>query len=206
MAASGGILKKDLSIKKKEKLPAKRVINLAEVSAPAKMNWKVAVPAIIVILVLATLIGKFGVADRYSKLSALESENTSIQSRIDDYYAVISENDVSEEYAHYTYSGMSESEKNRADRLEILKLVDKYVRPVANVDSLTIYENTLTMTCTGASLEQMRGVVLQMEQDEMVNFCQVNAAMTDADKLVNLQTTVMVFLNGPLDQMGGAGV
>ena len=198
--AQGINLKKDISFKKKGKLPTKKTINLAGFSDQKKINWAVAIPLIIVILAAAAAIGKLGVYDRYQKLYALQNENAKISARID---AIKDEIEVykvlTAEYAHYTFSNFTSEEMNRVDRVDVIKLLDKYVLPTANVGAWSLYHNTLTLTISDTTLAIANGIVAELEQDEMVNFCIVTTASTKVYDTDIVNATVTIYLNGPVD-------
>ena len=184
---------------KKIKLPVKKTLNLAKAVEGEKINWLIAVPLIILICLLAALVGKVAVVDRYAKLQAIQNENSAIRQRNESYEKIIAEaEEVKGQYAHYTYTGMTSEEKNRADRLAVLELVDEYIRPYADVSSMSVYDNTLTVSCSEVTLLKVKEIVADLEENERVNFCHVNTAKsTDDDDMVSAQ--IVIYLTGEMD-------
>ena len=194
-------LKKDLS-KKKVKLPNKRTINLAKVTEPPRINIAKAIPAALLICAAAGLFAKFAVVDRYNELSEIQRNNSELSAQIDRYKQIIIENEgLDEEYAHYTYTGMTEEENNRVDRVSAMNLVEKYVFRDTTLESMTVYGNTITLTCSGATLDTFRAIVAEMEKDPAVNFCTVNAANTGTTNVTAedyVKAQIVIYLNGAL--------
>ena len=205
MANQKDALKKDIKLKKKNKMPTKKTINLA-VTKKEGINWLVAVPAILLICAMAAFIGKVAVVDRLNELYAIRAENSRIQSSIDEYYRQIeSYSDVQEEYYHYTYTGWTSEEKNRADRVEVLDLMDRCILERANVDSWSVSGNSIYVTVSDISLAEANQVVAELEGEELVNYCILTTATTDNsynDDIIKANITV--YLNGPVDLKGGA--
>lgn len=198
-----------LNLKKKPKqaslrsLPSKRSINLATVGEK-KIKASSAVPAIIVILLIAAVIGKFTVYDRIAKVSKAQGEVASLQQQIDNANAKIAEfGDLADEYAHFTYSGMTAEELNTADRVAILDLIKNDVMPTLSVSSWTINGNQLDMTVTGDTLQRINEIANNLQNEEdMVNYTTVMTATTDNRNTNRSGVTarIIVVLNGPVDE------
>lgn len=160
-------------------LPTKRTINLATVGQ-TPINWLVAAPAILAILLAAGLVGKFAVADRYIALSNAQARAGDQQAqveqakaRMDSYGALV------DEYAHYTYSGMTEDELALVDRVEVMDMLERVVMPQVTVTGWTMAGNQLTLPMTGDSLEKINGVVQLLQAEPIVDFCTVSTAATN---------------------------
>ena len=70
---------------KRSSLPTKRSINLA-VTEEKSINFKIGIPAIILILAVAFAIGKFAVADRLAAVSKAEARVSALQSELNAAY------------------------------------------------------------------------------------------------------------------------
>ena len=135
-------------------LPVKRVINLAEVDKKT-IDLRIAIPAILLILAAAFAFSKFAVADRLIAVSRAEGEVAAVQRELDDAYRRLdSFGELTELYAHYTYSGMTDEEVHRTDRAEILN----------------------------HTLEDINRNVQKINSDELVDFCTVNNAKTNENR------------------------
>lgn len=202
--AGNRALSKEISFKKKGKLPTKRTINLADSTKPKGINWAIAIPLIIVIIALAVLFAKFAVVDQFAKLSKLQSENSEIQRNIDKMYEEIAKFDeVKSEYAHYTFSGFTEEELSRADRNGVLDLIDKYVMPSAVLDSWTLYGNTLVMMVSGITLGEANSIVANLETDPTISFCSVQTASMDNGASEFVTAKITAYLTAEVPAEGG---
>jgi len=105
------------------KMPVKRSINLMLVEE-GKISAAKAIPAILAIIVLAGLFGKFLVADRLASMSKATGKVSRLQDQLDDTMDALENYDnVEDTYAHYTYDGMTRQELNLVDRTLVLDLV-----------------------------------------------------------------------------------
>ncbi|MBO4277680.1 MAG: hypothetical protein J5925_04730 [Clostridia bacterium] len=162
-------------------VPGKRSINLAEVGVK-KVNYKAAIPAIIIIAVLAVLISKFGVIDRFVKVADAEREVAELQARIDTAQARIqSYGELRETYAHYTYSDMTEEELNRADRVGVMELLKRVVMPKAAISTWSVSGNQLKVMLNAGTLEEINGIAQSLMDEPTVDYCTISTAVTDKD-------------------------
>ena len=191
-------------------LPVKRTINLIGVNEKP-IDVKIAAPAIILILIAAFLIGKFAVADRLAAMSREQNKVAQLQSQIDAGYAKIdSFGELADQYAHYTYSGLTEEEVNRCDRVEVIDMIRRVVAPKTKLDAWAINGNTLQLTVTGNTLQEINMMAASLENEDIVDFCTVATAATN-DNYYNynvreveegslVTARVTVYLNGPEEE------
>ena len=184
-------------------MPVKRSINFAA-QAEKQLHIAFAIPAIIMILIAAAAFSKFLVVDRLNEVSAAQAEVARIQAKLDAGYEELSGfDDLSELYAHYTYSGFTNEELGRTDRVDVLNLIRNKVIPWSVVSSWTLSGNQLIINMSAESLQQINLIVQQLESDDLVNFCTVNTANTDdntrgktqAVEFSIVQARVSVYLN-----------
>ena len=180
--------KNDVSVRplggrrRKGTIPVKRVINLAEVDKKT-IDLRIAIPAILLILVAAFLFGKFAVADRLIAVSRAEGEVTAAQRELDAAYRRLdSFGELSDLYAHYTYSGMNDEEIHRTDRAEILNLLRNVVLPDVEVSAWNVKGNPRNITMTAGTLEEINHTVQKVNGNELVDFCTVSNAKTNENK------------------------
>ena len=184
---------------KRGKLPTKRSINLA-MSDEKPVNLKIGIPAMILILLAAFAFGKFAVADRLVAVSRAEAQVSALQNELNAAYDKLNSfGELTELYAHYTYSGMTQDEISRADRGSVIAMIRRLILPRGEVTSWTLSGNTLTVNMTVQDLRTVNRTVQDIESDEHVSFCSVNtAATTDkttAAEAVNARITI--YLNPP---------
>ncbi len=113
---------------KRGKLPVKRSINLA-MTDEKPVNLKVGIPAFILILVAAFAFGKFAVADRLLEVSRAEAEVAALRSELNAAYDRLNSfGELTEIYAHYTYSGMTQLTLNFV--CDDLRVVNRTVQDI----------------------------------------------------------------------------
>ena len=206
----GKLASKEISFKgEKGAPPKKRYINLVA-EKDEKGNIKIFIPALIIIIIAAFCLGKFGVADRYNALAEEKSKVSQMQSEIDAGYARISElQNTTGDYAHYTYSGMTEEELQLVNRSEVIKLLTDSVINKAQISSWSLSNNLLTISAYGATLGDINDVVSKLKESEIVNYCTVTTAATNNETSTSDATDVTaqitVYLQNPSDEdEGGA--
>ena len=184
---------------KRGKLPTKRSINLA-MSDEKPVNFKIGIPAMILILLAAFAFGKFAVADRLVAVSRAEAQVSALQNELNAAYDKLNSfGELTEIYAHYTYSGMTQDEISRADRGSVIAMIRRLILPRGEVTSWTLSGNTLTVNMTVQDLRTVNRTVQDIESDAHVNFCTVNtAATTDKTKAIEaVNARITIYLNPP---------
>ena len=199
MAEQKNGFKKEIKLGK-TKYPEKTYINLA-VIGQQKIDWRKAVPAILLIILAACAFSKFAISDRLTKLNELRSENAAISRRISEYDRVIAEYEgLNDEYAHYTYAGWTDEESNRVSRVDVIELMDTYIGGRATVDSWSVDGNVLKLTTHDIDLAEANEIAMNLEADELVSFCSLTTAnIKNAETGDSLRVSMTVYLNGPVD-------
>ncbi len=164
--------------------PTKESINFAEIGV-TPMKMEIIVPGIILIILFAVLISKFFVVDRLVAYNQLSSEVNSLQSRLDEANATIeSYSEVAEKYAHYTYTGMTPDEVALQNRMDVVALIQKDILGRAEVGSWSVTGNEVSIPITGVTFTEIGSIVAQIEDEEIVDHCEVIAASTNDDGIV----------------------
>ena len=183
MAAAKSGTVKGRHIKKgiRGRIPVKRTINLVPVNED-KISWKLAVPGILLIVVLAGLFGKFLVADRLTAMSNAAARTARLQSELEDALALVSSyGDVEDTYAHYTFDGMTQEELGLVDRISVLELV-KSIIPVGKTQKTwSLSGNILTMEIAAETLEDLNQLAREIEKDPIVDSCSITTANKNQD-------------------------
>ena len=162
-------------------LPTKKDINLA-VIGEEHINFLVALPSILLILLAAALFSKFLVYDRLQEVAAAQREVAELQEQLDAGYEELADYaELEELYAHYTYSGMTEEEKERTGRVEVLALIDRLILPQAGVEDLKITGNQMALNMSGNTLQEINLLVQKLEADPLVDFCSVTTAVSKGE-------------------------
>ena len=160
----------------------KKQINLA-LAGQKKKHYFVAIPAIGAIVAAAGFLGKVAVADRLVEMGIQQSLASDLQRQVDDITDYIASfGDLQETYAHYTYQGLSQDELSYLNRPEVLKLMKEVIFPKVTVSSWSLSGNQLTLPVTGANLSDINALVQQLEDEKLVDYCNVMTAVTDGDQ------------------------
>ena len=168
-------------------MPYKRSINLMAVGQKP-IDKKVALPAIIAIIIVAALIGKFAVVDRLMAASEAQGRVDSMQAELAEGYETIkSYGDVADKYAHYTYEDMTAEELSQTDRMKMLQLIDDEILSHLNISSWAISENQIQVVVVGSTLQRINEIVQDVEKQSMVDYCSVEKAATG--ELAEVQTS-----------------
>ena len=151
----------------------------AKCKAQEKINWKVAIPAMILIFLAVGAFSKFAVVDRFLAVSAAQARVNAVQRKIDEGYEKIAGfGNITEIYAHYTYGDMTPDELSRVDRVEVIDLLSRIVMPKAEISSWTVSGNTLTVSASAEKLQFINEIRDELMDDEGVEYCEINVAST----------------------------
>ena len=159
------------------RMPTKRSINFAEVGVQ-KANYTSTIIIIAVILVIAALVAKFGVVDRLKEVTDAEARTAELQMQLDQANMTIASfGELTDTYAQYTFSGMTDAEVTLADRVEVLDLIDRRVYNRCNVDSWELSGNELVLNISiedkDKNMRKINMVVDQLNSDPMVTTAQL---------------------------------
>lgn len=161
---------------------AKKQINLA-LAGQKKKHYFVAIPAIGAIVAASGFLGKVAVADRLVEMSVQQSLASDLQKQVDDVTDYIAGfGDLQQTYAHYTYQGLSVDELSYINRPKVLKLMKEVIFPKVTVSSWSLSGNQLTLPVTGENLSDINALVQQLEDEKLVDYCNVMTAVTDGNQ------------------------
>lgn len=170
--------KKSGALRRRGQIPSKRTINLA-ILGEKPIRMSLAIPGIILVLLAAALFAKFLVVDRLMEVNRAQGVVNNLQSQIDSGYRELADfDDLSNLYAHYTYSGFTSEELNRTDRVQVLELIRNMIIPYSTISSWTLSGNSFTVDLSAESLQQINLIVQQLEAQDLVAYCTVNTANT----------------------------
>lgn len=185
------------------RIPVKRSINLTLINEN-KISPLKAIPGILLVLVLAALFGKFLVLDRIDAVSTAQSRAKTLENQVNESRALIAEySGIEDAYAHYTITGMTQSELGLVDRVQTLNLVTKLLparivsgedplaeellrlmRPRPNlgmnrgitINAWAVSGNTLTADIAGGTLEKLNQLARKLEESPIVDSCTISTA------------------------------
>jgi hypothetical protein len=181
------------SSKKAAEYPTKTIINLNTVTSTAVDPRK----AIILGVILAVLVGcfvKFGVMDFYGQVSAKQAELSRQQATLAQVESKLANYDsIKAEYESYG-SYLSGSSAAAVDAITVLNLIDQQIMPVAKVTSVTLKDNSLSLSLTNASLSTIGNLVNTLSAQSIVSNVSVSTAATNATAAQDVTATMVITL------------
>ena len=141
---------------------------------------------VFIALMLASLlfvIFKFGVFDQMYQYYTMNSQARDLERRLQNARTQNENyNDVFEEYSRYYYTGFTEAETARVDRLEAIKIIDEYMLTIGFAGAYTITDNVISLNLKGITLTQTAELIDRLSQNDMVVAVPIQTAGSDIDK------------------------
>ena len=161
--------------------PNKQYINILD-GMKSDENRTLEILFFIVFLIALAAFTKFGVIDKISEASAAEAAYNEVQRQITELEEQNADYDkVKKDYSHYGLGYLDDTEILLVDREDVLNLLDKYVLKNADIKTLAVTDNTVTLTVEKTRLNAISSIVKELEADSDVAFVTVNVAGTDRD-------------------------
>lgn len=180
---------------KKVEYPSKTTINLMsanEVRGDTRSNALL----FLVFIVLLAIFVKFAVIDPLSvsrqsteELDAAKAELVALETENQSY------TELSDQYSRYVVTGLTDEETGRADRDELIDLLQTKVLGATYISSVKVVGNSVTVACVGANLESISGLVKNLEQDSRVAYVTVSTAVEREDTAST--ATIQIELKSP---------
>lgn len=180
---------------KKVEYPSKTTINLMsanEVRGDTRSNALL----FLVFIVLLAIFVKFAVIDPLSvsrqsteELDAAKAELVALETENQSY------TELSDQYSRYVVTGLTDEETGRADRDELIDLLQTKVLGATYISSVKVAGNSVTVACVGANLESISGLVKNLEQDSRVAYVTVSTAVGREDTAST--ATIQIELKSP---------
>ena len=166
----------------KDRYPEKTSINLV-MKEQEQGNWKaqLAIFAVFLVLlgvfVLVEVVGRLNsVMEASAQYSDMQSQIAAFQQYNEDY------EQVEEAYSHYSNNYLTDEEKALQDRLQIFEMLETFVMPHAQIQSIEISENTVTVIISKTNLNIVSSIVAMLEGDSRTSYVSVSTAQTGEDK------------------------
>lgn len=168
-----------ISKKKAVQMPSKKTMNFAR--RQSNFNPKKVIPIILVILIVAAVLVKFGIMDpldkktaAYSELSYKQVQLAALNAKLADY------DELEQEYGRYSYGWMNETEVSLVSRIDALNLVEKQIANKAVVKNMAVNNNVLTLNIKGITLKEASDMVAKLEMNDLVESAAVYNATAEA--------------------------
>ena len=182
---------------KNMKIPSKRTMNFVHHESsfnPARM-----IPVILVLIIVAGVLVKFGIIDPTSQKMAAYDDLAAKQEELASLNAALSSYDkVAYDYGRYSYGWMNEKEIGLLNRMDILKMVEDLIVPNCNIENIAITDNVMTMNIHGLTLQQASDMVMVLENDRLVQSATVYNAV--ADEAVNAKIYLSIVMAKPAEE------
>lgn len=193
----------DSIIRSTPKYPTKTTMNLAQhEQSQLELTRRTLIEGLLLILLVVLFI-KFGIVDLTSKASAANSEVADIQQQIDATNAQMGDYDkVYAEYQKYSYGYLDDRESSYVDRIDAIDLVESKVMSVGSVESITITDNTMSVTISGVTLEQVSALVSSLESSDMVADVTVDTASTQTEGTQQVSASLVITLQQAAQEGG----
>lgn len=164
------------------KLPSKTYINLAQKESK-KRDVVTSILGLILIVILAGCVAKFGVIDQFARQNRAEAEYNATHSQyLLMQQAVADYPKVEERYRTYSRKWMENSADDglvTVDRTDALDLVEQYLRSVGTVNSVSIKGTVMVADMSGMNLQQISAMLARVEQQPIVASAALNIASTE---------------------------
>ena len=158
-------MSKKTAIKAKS-IPSKTTLNLV-IKEKSEFRLTRLVPAVLAVLVIAAIFGKFAVVDRFAALNEAERQLAGEQAHLQALVAGYADFDeVQAEYNRYTYADF---DRTIPDRQDVLRLLERYVFPVSGTRQLSISGKSVSLTLTGMTLEEISTLISKLDADPLVD-------------------------------------
>ncbi len=179
--------------KKKGAYPSKVTLNLA-IKEKSPFSPIKLVPPLLVLLVLAAVFGKFGVADRLAAVDRAQAELAAVRARETELTeATAGFDELSHRYAQYSTGWMTEDEQAAVLRTEMLDLVEKELMPGGQVRRLSASGNILSVELGGVTLDgTARFVQALYQRPDVTNVVVYTASSKAEDAAVTMIVTMQL--------------
>ena len=166
----------------KDRYPEKTSINLV-MKEQEQGNWKAQLAIFAVFLVLLGVFVRVEVVGRLNSVMEASAQYNDMQSQIAAFQQYNEDYEqVEEAYSHYSNNYLTEEEKALQDRLQIFEMLEMYVMPHAQIQSIEISENTVTVIISKTNLNIVSSIVAMLEGDSRTSYVSVSTAQTGEDK------------------------
>lgn len=187
---------------KKNRYPTKQTINLAY------REWvfsrpKTIVP-VLIILVLIGVFSKFAVFDLITKVRQEQEILVATEVELKQLQADNANSEILiKEYKQYSYSSFSPEEKMLVDRMEVLVLIEQHLMTMAQVSSISIMENTVTLNFSNLTLQEASDLIIDLNSCPIVQDVFVYTAASQVKKPKGMTNLIYMTIN--LKQIDKAG-
>jgi type IV pilus assembly protein PilM len=152
-------------------------INFGKQKEKKKSNIGAVLCAIAAVILVILLAAKFLVLDRFSSLAKAQKNVEDLEAQIELGNQFINSGDeLAEEFYHYTWTDMTDEEKDRVSRKEVAELVKIINNNKVSVRQIFVSENVLTVDITTDTLQSVSELSESLNGQKSVESVQVENA------------------------------
>ena len=196
-----------MAFSKKEsngKIASKQSINFAEFGKKQSKSYLFPAVCAVIFVIIAVVIGKFCFLDRLDEVQAAVDKTARLEDELSQARGTIeSFGDLVEKYSHLTYTGMTEEEITRSDRVDMLNVVNSEMAlRHCHVSSWTIKDNTIIVVVTADSATTINRAKMALEGNKLVSTCLISEKQTNmqAKEGEPLASAKIKIIFNPLDR------
>lgn len=181
-----------LKIGKRKIFPSKKTLNLLQKDGEEQTPLRVVLMfCLLVILVFSVF--KFGIFDQMYRYYSATTQANELEKKLEDAWIQNENyNDVYEEYARYYYTGFTEAESARVDRLQAIALIDEYLLTMGFAGAYTITDNVISLNLKGITLTQTATLIKNLTENEMVVSVPIQTAGSDVNSPQTVNMSVIL--------------
>ena len=161
------------------KCPVKRTVNLARRESRAGSALTLALGAL-AIAALCFCVTKFGVLDQLERQRQAEAAYQSVHAQLVMLQNALADYpEVQKEYRTYSRKWLYEDTTGsfvRVERVDALELLEDYLAPYGEVRAVRMKEDTMTVSMSGMSLEEISSMLTRLQARPLVAAASLNLA------------------------------
>ena len=176
------------------KLPSKRSMNLY-VKVKDGNSWQVIVPLAVFLILVVFAIYRLGVVDRLNKLASIQSENSRLESQLNELNEQLSGYaELEEEYRRYTTSYLREDENGLLSRSRVFELLDECTDGIATIKNINIESNQVAVVVDIVSLEDID--IIQDRLEEIPDVDEIKVSTAKGTNNVDVEGSIVFTVKG----------
>ncbi|MBQ6492458.1 MAG: hypothetical protein IJI92_01120 [Erysipelotrichaceae bacterium] len=182
---------------KKEKinLPSKKTINF--ISDRTARNNRMALIIFGVFMVLLLIFTKFCVLDPMAKVAKAEAAYNQMNAQLNEYRNQLSDYDkVQDEYNEMVGSFLTETELSYNDRMDMIRMVEKDIKDVVDIQSITVSNNTIRVTTGMTTMDTVSHIVGILDADSRNSYVTVTTTQTERDSSEYVYADLIINYSG----------
>ena len=184
-----------LTGRKKDGYPTKTTINLYYKEDKTTRPSTIALYVLFFAVVLLAAV-KLLVFDFMMELNGAKNQLAAKEAYLKEQMAYLADyNDVSSKYSQYSYSYLTDDEKI-CSRLQVLDMLEETVFLQAEIDSLVMADNVVSLSLHGINLQEAAALAQKLQGYEIVEKVEVNTASLNgsATDKASMETSMIISL------------